>query len=164
MDWWTGEGALAASAQTGWSKTLGGGVDTEAHGGAVLLSNGAEALTGIPPVAWIPAVDSSYAGIWQSPWLTSARRVRGSPRLHLTVTPGSSGQTTVIAYLYDTDWAGWGRLVTHVAYTLRGVVAGQPQELRAPRPRCSVPRRSGERLFHRGVPSTGRSRRASTRR
>jgi hypothetical protein len=63
--------------------------------------------------------------VWQSDSLPSARRVRGAARLHLTVTPGSSGQTTVIAYLYDTDWSGTGSLVTHVAYTLRGAIAGQ---------------------------------------
>lgn len=146
VDWWTGEGPLASSAQTGWGRTVSGGVDTVAGGGAVLLSNGAEALTGIPPTAWIPAVDESYAGVWQSPWLTGARRVRGSPRLHLTVTPSSSGQTTVIAYLYDTDWAGWGSLVTHVAYTLRGAVAGQPYTVDTAFPATAYDVPAGNRL------------------
>ncbi len=109
----------------GWSSTIAAGLDTPANGGAVLLTNGAEALTGVLPTAWIPGISRANAGIWQSDWLTSDRRLRGAPRLRLTVTPGSSGQTTIIAYLYDTDWAGNGRLVTHVAVTLRGAVAGQ---------------------------------------
>jgi predicted acyl esterase len=125
VDWWSGEGGLLAGSQTGWSWTVLAGDDTTANGGAVLLTNGAEALTGEPPTNWIPSVDRDNAGVWQSDWLTSARRLRGAAHLHLTVTPGSSGQTTVIAYLYDTDEYGTGSLVTHVAYTLRGAVAGQ---------------------------------------
>ncbi|MDY7232689.1 CocE/NonD family hydrolase [Hyalangium rubrum] len=126
IHWWSNEGDLMTGSQTGWSKTILAGDDTVANGGVVLLTNGAEAITGEPPTAWIPAVDRSNAAVWQSDWLTSPRRVRGTPHLRLTVTPGSSGQTTVLAYLYDTDWGGTGSLVTHVAVTLRDAVAGQP--------------------------------------
>lgn len=122
---WTNEGDLITGSQTGWSRTIGAGADTVANGGVVLLSNGAEALTGEPPTAWIPAVSRLVAGVWQSSTLSSARRVRGAAHLHLTVTPSNSGQTTIIAYLYDTDWSGTGRLVTHVPYTIRNAVAGQ---------------------------------------
>ncbi len=125
VHWWSGEGELVSASQQGWSQTISAGSDTPANGGVVMLTNGAEALTGEPPTAWIPAVSVVNAGLWQSDWLTSARRLRGAAHLRLTVTPGSSGQTTIIAYLYDTDWFGTGRLVTHVAYTLRDAVAGQ---------------------------------------
>lgn len=146
VDWFTGQGGLLSTAQTGWSWTVAAGVDTVANGGAVLLTNGAEALTGEPAMAWIPAVDTTYAGVWQSDWLASARRLRGAAHLHLTVTPGSSGQTTVIAYLYDTDWAGNGGLVTHVAYTLRGAVAGQPYTVDTDFPATAYDVPSGDRL------------------
>jgi predicted acyl esterase len=146
VDGWTEEGALTSTSQTGWSWTVGGGVDTVANGGAVLLTNGAEALTGEPATAWIPAVDTAFAGVWQSPWLASARRLRGAAHLRLTVTPGSSGQTTVIAYLYDTDWTGTGRLVTHVAYTLRGAVAGRAYTVDTDFPATAYDVPSGNRL------------------
>ena len=72
--------------------------------------------------------------------------MRGAPHLRLTVTPGSSGQTTVIAYLYDTDWSGTGRLVTHVAYTLRGAVAGQAYTIDTDFPSTAYDVPAGNRL------------------
>ncbi|HEX8820388.1 MAG TPA: CocE/NonD family hydrolase [Archangium sp.] len=146
VDWRSGEGELVSSARTGWSWTILAGDDTVAHGGAVLLTNGAEALTGEPATAWIPSVDRDNAGVWQSDRLTSARRLRGAAHLRLTVTPGSSGQTTVIAYLYDTDAYGTGRLVTHVAYTLRGAVAGQAYTVDTDFPATAYDVPSGNRL------------------
>ncbi|SEM10169.1 X-Pro dipeptidyl-peptidase C-terminal non-catalytic domain-containing protein [Stigmatella aurantiaca] len=112
----------------------------------MLLTSGAEAITGEPITAWIPAVDRWNAAVWQSEWLTSPRRVRGAPHLRLTVTPGSSGQTTVIAYLYDTDWTGMGSIVTHVAVTLRDAVAGQPYAVDADFPATAYDIPSGHRL------------------
>ncbi|MFL5355114.1 CocE/NonD family hydrolase [Archangium sp.] len=144
--YWWGEGDLLSGSQTGWSYTIAAGDDTYANGGAVLLTNGAEALTGEPPTVWIPSVDSMNAGIWESGGLTSARRLRGAAHLHLTVTPGSSGQTTVIAYLYDTDDYGTGSLVTHVAYTLRGAVAGQAYTVDTDFPATAYDVPSGHRL------------------
>jgi predicted acyl esterase len=144
--YWWGEGELVSSARTSWSWTVLAGDDTVAYGGAVLLTNGAEALTGEPATAWIPSVDSDNAGVWQSDWLTSTRRLRGAAHLHLTVTPGSSGQTTIIAYLYDTDAYGTGRLVTHVAYTLRGAVAGQAYTVDTDFPATAYDVPSGNRL------------------
>jgi putative CocE/NonD family hydrolase len=146
VHWWSLEGDLASTSQISWSYTLGGGVDTVANGGVVLLSNGAEALTGQPPTAWIPGVSRSVGAVWESDWLSSSQRVRGAAHLHVTVTPGSSGQTTVIAYLYDTDWSGTGSLVTHVPYTIRGAVGGRayPVDTDFPATVYDVP--SGHRL------------------
>ena len=51
--------------------------------------------------------------------------MRGAAHLRLSITPGSSVQTTVIAYLFDTNWAGTSSLITHVAVTLRDALAGR---------------------------------------
>jgi putative CocE/NonD family hydrolase len=146
VNWFTKEGALVTGSQSGWSYTIAAGADTVANGGIALLSNGAEALTGDPPYAWIPAVSRLTAGVWQSGWLSGARRVRGAAHLHTTVTPGSSGQTTVVAYVYDTDGLGNGYLVTHVAYTLRGAVAGQAYTVDTDFPATVYDVPSGHRL------------------
>lgn len=90
--------------------------DTVAGAGVVLLTNGLEALTGIPPLAWLPAVDRSRAAVWQTGFLSRGAAVRGITRVHLTVTP-SAPTGTVVAYLYDVDLLGTGRLVTHAPYT-----------------------------------------------
>jgi predicted acyl esterase len=92
--------------------------DTVANAGVVLLTNGLEALTGIPPLAWLPAVNRSRAAVWQTGLLSAGAAVRGIPRVRLTVTPGA-GTGTVVAYLYDVDLLGTGRLVTHAPYTWR---------------------------------------------
>ncbi|WP_257447558.1 CocE/NonD family hydrolase [Archangium lipolyticum] len=145
VHWWSHEGDLAAGSQAGWSATIIAG-DTIANGGLALLTNGVEAITGEPPTAWIPAVDRSNAAVWQSDWLTSPQRVRGAAHLRLNVTPGNSGQTTVIAYLYDTDWGGTGSLVTHVAVTLRDAVAGHPYAVDVDFPATVYDIPSGHRL------------------
>ncbi|MDC0744948.1 CocE/NonD family hydrolase C-terminal non-catalytic domain-containing protein [Polyangium mundeleinium] len=73
----------------------------------------------------IAGVNRTNAGVWQSDVLASALRLRGAAHLHVTVAPGSSASTTVIAYLYDTDKLGMGRLVTPIPFTIPEAVAGQ---------------------------------------
>ncbi|HEX8438426.1 ZIP family metal transporter, partial [Archangium sp.] len=54
-----------------------GGVQLTAVAGAgvVLLSNGLEALTGAPPVAWLPSVDRARGAVWQTPVLAKGAAV-----------------------------------------------------------------------------------------
>ncbi|MCK2237204.1 MULTISPECIES: CocE/NonD family hydrolase [unclassified Crossiella] len=115
-------GELAGSARTGWSHEIGAGIDTIANGGTAILTGGAEAL-GIPQFAWLPGVLRTNAGVWQTPVLTSPATVRGTPKLHVTVTP-SSARSTVVAYLYDVGLTGTGRLLTHQPHTLLDVAPG----------------------------------------
>ena len=109
VHWWSSEGDLVTGSQTGWTRRSVAGVDTVANGGVVLLTNGAEALTGDAPTSWIPAVDRSIAGVWQSGWLSSGaaaprRRAPASDR-----DPGNSGQSTV-SPISTTSTARDGRL------------------------------------------------------
>jgi predicted acyl esterase len=99
-----------------WSQTIRAGVDTPADAGVVLLSNGLEGLTGVPPLVWLPAVSRHDAAVWLSDRYPAGLRVRGIPRLHLTLT-SSRPSGTVVAYLYDVDGAGLGRLVSHAPMT-----------------------------------------------
>jgi predicted acyl esterase len=114
-----GTGPLGGSATTGWSRTAYDLGDTTAGAGVALLTNGLEALTGIPPMTWLPSVDRVRAGVWLSGNLGSTA-IRGIPRLHLTVKPGQPNGT-VIAYLYDADATGTGVLIAHVPTTWLGV-------------------------------------------
>jgi dienelactone hydrolase len=123
MRWYDRTGPLAANPGTGWDRKIWTGVDTVADGGIAILTNGWEALTGIPPTAWLPAVNRLNAGVWVSSPLPSAGAVRGIATLHLTYTP-STDDAMIVAYLYDVDALGTGRLVTHVPYT--GGRAGSP--------------------------------------
>lgn len=114
--WWDLTGDLGSSPSTGWSRTIVSGVDTAAWGGVAFLSNGFEALSDLPPTAWLPGVNRVNAGVWVSGRLPQAAKVRGSSRLHLCVTANRPAGT-LVAYLYDLDALGVGRLVSHVPVT-----------------------------------------------
>jgi putative CocE/NonD family hydrolase len=93
------------------------GTDTVADGGIALLTNGLEGLTGIPPIVWLPAVSRRDAGVWTSGAAPAGGwQIRGVPRLHAPMS--SSGPAgTVIAYLYDVDALGFGKLFSHAPAT-----------------------------------------------
>jgi predicted acyl esterase len=92
------------------------GSDTVATAGVALVTNGLEGFTGIPPTVWLPAVDRRDAAVWTSPPYPTGTRLRGIPRLHLDL--GSAAPTgTLVAYLYDVDAVGHGRLVSHAPYS-----------------------------------------------
>lgn len=125
IHWWSGEGDLTSGTQSGWSDGVPGGLGTIADGGAVLLTNGWEALTGNPPYVWMPAVSRIDGNIWQSSYFSSAKRIRGAVKLRLTMKSSKSGQSTIVAYLYDVDALGNADLITHVPFTARGIAANQ---------------------------------------
>lgn len=117
-------GGLDSTAATGWSTVVRSGVDTVADAGVALLSNGLEALTGTPPTAWLPAVSRYNGAVWTSPPMTNGAAVRGITALHLKITPPAS-TGTLVAYLYDTDAAGTGKLIAQSPYTWTGATAGR---------------------------------------
>jgi predicted acyl esterase len=118
----TGTGALG-TATSGWSQTIWTGLDTTADAGVALLSGGLEALDGIPPVDWLPSVSRVNGAVWQSGTLGSGAAVRGMPRLHLSLRNAPTAGT-VVAYLYDVDWTGTGRLIDHAPVTWTAPVTG----------------------------------------
>jgi hypothetical protein len=99
-------------------QTIRAGVDTPAGAGVALLSNGVEGLTGIPPLVWLPSVSRHDAGVWVSARYPTGTRLRGISTLHLAVTSAHPGGT-LVAYLYDLDAAGLGRLLSHAPVSWR---------------------------------------------
>ncbi|NEA33445.1 CocE/NonD family hydrolase [Streptomyces sp. SID13031] len=121
-------GSLQAKASTGWSNGIGPGIPTVADSGVVLISGALQGLLSIPVGVATPLVDRTFAGVWSGPAYSSKTVVNGAPRLHVTVTP-SARDTSLFAYLYDVDAFGFGSLVSHKPYTLRGATPGQPKTL-----------------------------------
>jgi predicted acyl esterase len=115
--WWDGTGPLSpAGTPPGWSQPISMGTDTWADAGVVLLSNGLTGLTGIQPTVWLPAINRRNAGVWMSDPLPGGGAIRGCPTLHLAINPSQS-KGTLIAYLYDTDALGIGRLIGNAPIT-----------------------------------------------
>jgi predicted acyl esterase len=100
-------------------------VDSGADGGIIFLSSILDQLTRIPPMASIPLLPRYWAAVWQSEKYTSAQHVRGTARLHTTVT-ATKESGTLVAYLYDVGPLGIGKLVSNAPYTFHGQTPGQP--------------------------------------
>jgi predicted acyl esterase len=122
---WLGTGSLASATSTGWHATIATGVDSGADGGVIFLSNLAEQFLKVPPLVSVPLLPRAFAGVWESGPYGGGEQVRGAVRVHLGVTPSAS-QGSLIAYLYDVDAIGIGRLVSHAPYTFLGRTPGQP--------------------------------------
>jgi len=79
----------------------------------------------VPVISSMPLISTINAIRWESDWLSRDMKLRGIPEVRLQLTPSKS-KAMLVAYLYDVDWTGTGRLITHAPYTLLDAVPGQP--------------------------------------
>jgi len=82
----------------------------------------------IPILADISAASDTRSVYYQSDRLDQALQIRGTPNVTLQVQPHYS-QLQLVAYLYDMDWTGTGRLITHGVITLPQAPWGDKIEL-----------------------------------
>lgn len=106
-------------------RTIRSGTDTAADSGFHFLSNAVDQFLGTPPTVNLRDIGRKDGAVWQTAPLGRERKLRGEARLKATVTT-SAPTNTFIAYLYDVDSTGKGRLLTHAPYTLRDVTPGTP--------------------------------------
>ncbi|MEU1270991.1 CocE/NonD family hydrolase [Streptomyces sp. NPDC005799] len=100
-------------------------VDSGADGGIVFLSSILDQVAQLPPVAAIPLLPRRWAAVWRSERYPTAQHVRGTARLHTTLTP-TNESGTLVAYLYDVGPLGLGKLVSNAPYTFHGRTPGRP--------------------------------------
>ncbi|WTW94542.1 CocE/NonD family hydrolase [Streptomycetaceae bacterium NBC_01309] len=122
---WSRTGPLSPNAGTGWTTRIGTNIDSGANGGVIFLTNLVEEYLRIPPMVSVPLLPRAVSAVWQSDRLAAESQVRGTTTLHMTVNPSASAGTFV-AYLYDVDSLGIGKLVTHMPYTFFGKQPGRP--------------------------------------
>lgn len=99
--------------------------DSGANAGTVLLGGALDQFLKLPPLASIPLLPRSYAAVWQTGAYGGEQRVRGTVKLHTTVTSDRSDGTAV-AYLYDVGPLGVGKLITHAPFTFHDRTPGTP--------------------------------------
>ncbi|MDX6346649.1 MAG: hypothetical protein QOF84_1439 [Streptomyces sp.] len=99
-------------------------VDSGADGGTIFLTSLLDQIAQIPPVVSVPLLPRAVAAVWRSGTYSSAQHIRGTVTLHTTVTPAAA-MGTFVAYLYDVDALGTGKLVTHAPYTFTDRTAGR---------------------------------------
>ncbi|MFD5636117.1 alpha/beta fold hydrolase [Streptomyces sp. NPDC127077] len=122
---WKSVGATTRKIALGGTTRIHTNVDSGADGGVIFLSSILDQLTRIPPMASIPLLPRYWTAVWQSERYASTQRVRGTAKLHTTVT-GTKESGTFIAYLYDVGPLGVGKLVSNAPYTFHGQTPGTP--------------------------------------
>jgi predicted acyl esterase len=122
---WKSVGADRKKIALGGSQHIGTGVDSGANGGLIFLSSLLDQFAELPPMASIPLLPRSVTAVWQSERYWTEQQVRGTAKLHTTVT-STKGSGTLVAYLYDVGPLGLGKLVTGAPYTFHGRTPGQP--------------------------------------
>ncbi|MFE0641849.1 alpha/beta fold hydrolase [Streptomyces sp. NPDC058877] len=109
----------------GGTQRIWANIDSGANGGVVLLSNLLDQFFHTPPVTSVPLLPRAFAGVWQSERYDAPQRVRGTVKLHTTVS-STKGSGTFVAYLYDVGPLGLGKLVSNAPYTFHDRAPGQP--------------------------------------
>ncbi|MER7844892.1 CocE/NonD family hydrolase [Kitasatospora sp. NPDC096077] len=122
---WRSVGSRTERVTFGDTATVRGDEPSGASGGTVLLSGLVDQWLHQPPTVLVPLLDRSAAAVRQSEPYRQGLAVRGAARVHTTVT-ASASQGTAIAYLYDVDALGVGRLIAHAPQSWSGRSAGQP--------------------------------------
>ncbi|MGW6904794.1 CocE/NonD family hydrolase [Streptomyces sp. NPDC054940] len=122
---WKSVGATNKKIALGGTTTIHTNVNSGADGGVVFLSSILDQVAQLPPVASIPLIPRFWAGVWQSEKYATAQHVRGTAKLHTTVTP-TKESGTLVAYLYDVGPLGLGKLVSNAPYTFHGRTPGKP--------------------------------------
>ncbi|WP_460070834.1 CocE/NonD family hydrolase [Streptomyces sp. YKOK-I1] len=122
---WKSVGATREKIALAGTTTIHTNVDSGADGGIVFLSSILDQVARVPPVASIPLLPRYWAAVWQSQKYATAQQVRGTARLHTTLTP-TEESGTLVAYVYDVGPLGLGKLVSHAPYTFHGRTPGKP--------------------------------------
>ncbi|MEV7339546.1 CocE/NonD family hydrolase [Streptomyces sp. NPDC093544] len=122
---WKSVGATTQKIGLAGTTTIRTNVDSGANGGVIFLSSILDQLAQLPPMASIPLLPRRWAAVWQSERYGSTQQVRGTVKLHTTVT-GTKESGTLVAYLYDVGPLGLGKLVSNAPYTFHGQTPGKP--------------------------------------
>ncbi|MGW2381208.1 CocE/NonD family hydrolase [Streptomyces sp. NPDC001658] len=122
---WKSVGETRRKIALSGTSTIRANVDSGANGGVVFLSSILDQVAQLPPVASIPLLPRRWAAVWQSGKYPAAQQVRGTAKLHTTLTP-TKESGTLVAYLYDVGPLGLGKLVSNAPYTFHGRTPGKP--------------------------------------
>ncbi|MFF5970225.1 CocE/NonD family hydrolase [Streptomyces sp. NPDC012769] len=121
-------------AEPSWERAFIAGVDTEATAMDALMETGQAEWSGNPKTYDTRKFDRTHALVWTTAPLTgpagstAARRVRGIPRLSLTVR-STARSATLVAHLFDVAEDDTARIITHEPLNLDELTPGQDREV-----------------------------------
>lgn len=121
------DGALGPSGTPGWQRVFTVGKEPEVVAMDAIMATGQAEWAGNPKIYQTNEIDRGHALVWTTRPLEAsnggaARRIRGVPRLTLTV-ESTEESATVVAYLLDVDPDGAANIITHEPNT---VSSGRP--------------------------------------
>ncbi|APR86993.1 Methionine ABC transporter ATP-binding protein [Minicystis rosea] len=124
-----GDGALRSSPSTStYTNSIWSGADSVATTGIPILSAALDAHLDLEVSAWLPAVSDVNAIVYESSFQSSPLKLRGVSTLDVWVSP-TYPTAQIVAYLYDEDALGGGKLISHGVRTLHGATPGQDVKL-----------------------------------
>jgi predicted acyl esterase len=111
-----------------WTQTdtILSGLDTLANTGIPMISTLVEGEINAPVLTSIPLISRVNGIVFQTDRLDRTLPLRGIPKLRLNIEPSKS-KYQMVAYLYDVDAVGIGRLITHAPFTNYEADKGQRQ-------------------------------------
>ncbi|MBO8194317.1 CocE/NonD family hydrolase [Streptomyces oryzae] len=109
----------------GGTEELATGRNSGADGGTIFLTGILDQFLKLPPLVSVPLLPRSRAAVWQSERYAEDTRVRGTAKLHTTVTSDKESGTYYV-YLYDVGPLGTGKLISHAPHTFHGRTPGKP--------------------------------------
>ncbi|MEV4428105.1 CocE/NonD family hydrolase C-terminal non-catalytic domain-containing protein [Streptomyces sp. NPDC049602] len=121
----------APSEVTGWRRAFLAGVDTEATVMDALMKTGQAERAGNPKTYDTRKIDRRHALAWTTAPLTApegrgtaGRRIRGIPRLRLTVR-STAASACLVAHLFDVAEDDTARIITHEPLNVYGLTPDQ---------------------------------------
>ncbi|MEU3465470.1 alpha/beta fold hydrolase [Streptomyces sp. NPDC006733] len=144
------DGALATEAAADWSRDFTAGNLTAATAVDAVMTTGQAEWNGNPKIYETEKFDRQHLLLWATDALAAAdgpaaRRIRGIPRLHLTVR-SSASSATLVAYLFHIDPDDTARIITHEPYTLDALTPGQDTAINWPLQAAAYDLPAGHRL------------------
>ncbi|MFI1334754.1 alpha/beta fold hydrolase [Streptomyces sp. NPDC020845] len=122
---WSAVPSAQRRVDLGETRQIAANADSGANAGTVLLTGALDQFLKIPPLVSVPLLSRERAAVWRTDRYDAAQRIRGTVRLHTTVTSDKSSGTAV-AYLYDVDALGVGKLITNAPVTFHDRTPGTP--------------------------------------
>ena len=122
---WFSNGSLKTSQNTSSKNTkIYSGLGSGASAGIPLLSPIVESHLDLPVIKYINAISRTYGVVYESSRFYDGLKLRGAPRLDVWVTPSGS-KAQIVCHLYDVDWWGYGKLITHGTVSMHNATPGQ---------------------------------------
>lgn len=131
-------GLVPADGATAWERSFIAGVDTAATAMDKLMETGKKEWAGNPKIYDTRKIDRTHALVWTSEPLSggdgddgggaAARRIRGIPRLRLTVR-STAASASLFAHLFDVAEDETARIITHEPLNVEGLTPGRDREV-----------------------------------